>query len=117
MRNIIVILVLIAIHSCDYIYCSDEKLSSLDEHILLELDKKYAEIEIYPDKCLPLGYYNVRVNNDSEIDTITLTRILDQTLQSNIAPDRMRVYGSEDNFKFILYKTQGKHLILLPSDL
>ncbi|WP_047546073.1 hypothetical protein [Psychroserpens sp. Hel_I_66] len=117
MKKSFLILIVILFYRCDYLECSSEKLSESDETFLLDLNRKYSNFEIYKDDCFPLGYYNVQNKNKTRIDTLTIKKILDITLEHKCVPNRIKVYGFENDFKFILYNVEDKHLILLPSDL
>jgi hypothetical protein len=117
MKRIIFILIIFLIYSCDYIECSSEQLSSFDVSVLKDLNHSYSQFEIYPDSCLPLGYYNAKTIDNSEIDTLLLYEIFDKAQNSNIKPKKMQVFDSENSFKFIIHKYQGKHMILTSGDL
>lgn len=117
MKKTLLLSLLTLIFSCDSIYCSSEKLSKLDEKFLFELNSKFSDFDIYPDECYPLGHYNVRIRNETKIDTLALKSILNLTLERKSLPDRIQVFGSKNDFKFILYKVKNKYMILLISDL
>jgi len=87
---------------CDSM-CSGDKLNKDDlvkiEGINAKYQKDNYSIEI--DKCFPLGYFNVTINNENDIDTLLLDKVFYDVLESGVSPKEMQVLNNKKELLFI----------------
>ncbi len=98
-------------------FCHYDKLTEKDLVKLESVNSKYTDYDITFDTCLPFGYYNVRILNDTKIDTLKLHEIFNEVESLNIEPKRMQVFDNQNVFKFILFKGSNRFAVLTKGDL
>lgn len=86
--------------------CSGEKIKNGDSQKIEQINSKYTDYKIEIDKCLPQGYVNLYIINSSLGDSLKIENIFNEILNSNITPQRLKIFDSKNKFMYELYNVR-----------
>ncbi|MDA9316692.1 hypothetical protein N9Q58_02115 [Polaribacter sp.] len=104
MKNIlripILLIIITVLISCDP-FCSGHKIKKDDQLKIEIINSKYDLYNLEIDKCLPLGYFNLTINDEKIVDTLMIDKIFYEVLDKNITAKEMQVFNKHGKLIYI----------------